>query len=123
LLGACSLSASVLRAQVASDQPAAILVFPKIVVNVAEGDERTDTLIRISNVSPDEPISLHCFYVNTNGHCLAQPSTICDPYTLGADNPCDPFDQCIPGWQETNFVVNVTARQPVAWLASRGSAL
>jgi hypothetical protein len=111
------------RAQVASDQPAAILVFPKIVVNVTENGERTDTLIRISNVSPDRPISLHCFYVNANGHCRSQPSTICDPYTLGAENPCDPFDPCIAGWQETNFVVNVTARQPVSWLASRGAAL
>jgi hypothetical protein len=110
-------------AQVVSDQPAAILIFPKLVVDTApEQTQRVDTLIRISNVST-RPITLHCFYVNTNGHCRSAPGTICDPYTVGAENPCDPFDPCIPGWQETNFVVNITARQPVAWLASQGATL
>lgn len=111
------------QAQVTADQPAAILTFPKLVVNTAvEQTQRVDTLIRISNVST-RPITLHCFYVNTNGHCRSAPGTICDPYTLGAENDCDPFDPCIPGWQETNFVVNITARQPVAWLASQGATL
>jgi hypothetical protein len=111
------------RAQVTSDQPAAILVFPKIVVQTTQSEERVDTLIRISNTSPNRPVTLHCFYVNTNGHCRSAPGTICDPYTIGAQNDCDPFDPCIAGWQETNFVVNITARQPVAWLASQGATL
>lgn len=115
--------AATVEAQVVADQPAAILMFPKILVDTSAGQaERVDTLIRISNVST-RPITLHCFYVNTNGHCLSQTGTICDPYTIGADNPCDPFDPCVPGWQETNFVVNITARQPVAWLASQGATL
>jgi hypothetical protein len=121
--GVLAFAASVARAQVVADQPAAILMFPKILVDTSNGEsERVDTLIRISNIS-DRPITLHCFYVNTNGHCRSQPAKICDPYTIGADNPCDPFDPCVPGWQETNFVVNITARQPVAWLASQGAAL
>jgi hypothetical protein len=121
---ACLLAAAVsVEAQVTSDQPAAILIFPKLVVDTApERPARVDTLIRISNVST-RPITLHCFYVNTNGHCRSAPGTICDPYTLGAQNACDPFDPCVPGWQETNFLVNITARQPVAWLASRGATL
>jgi len=115
---------SIVQAQVVADQPAAILMFPKILVDTSAGQsERVDTLIRISNVSNDRPITLHCFYVNTNGHCRSQSARICDPYTVGAENPCDPFDPCVPGWQETNFVVNITARQPVAWLASQGSTL
>lgn len=118
-----SMAAGGAQAQVTADQPAAILIFPKLLVNTAPDEEqRVDTLIRISNVST-RPITLHCFYVNTNGHCLANPGTICDPYTVGAVNPCDPFDPCIPGWQETNFAVNITARQPVAWLASQGATL
>jgi hypothetical protein len=112
------------QSQVTADQPAAVLIFPKVVVSTsAEQTQRVDTLIRISNVSTTRPITLHCFYVNTNGHCQAQPGTICDPYTIGAENDCDPFDPCIAGWQETNFVVNITARQPVAWLASQGATL
>lgn len=117
------LGVSGVHGQVTSDQPAAILTFPKIVVQTTGVDQRVDTLIRISNTSPDRPITLHCFYVNTNGHCRSAPGTICDPYTIGAENDCDPFDPCIPGWQETNFLVNITARQPVAWLASQGATL
>src|SRR5262245_40625096 len=85
------------RAQVTSDQPAAIVVFPKIVVNTTDSSERVDTLIRISNTSPNRPVTLHCFYVNTNGHCRSDPGTICDPYTIGVDNDCDPFDPCVAG--------------------------
>jgi len=113
-------------ATVASDQPGAILVFPKIVVDTTQPPKtprgRIDSLIRISNTS-DEPITLKCFYVNANGHCRGAPSVICDPYNPEAVNLCATDDFCIPGWQETDFVVNITARQPVAWLASQGASL
>ena len=112
------------RADVGSDRPAAILVFPKILVDTEDPPNtprgRIDTLIRISNVS-DEPVSLKCFYVNANGHCRASPGTICDPYDLGAVNDCAPNDPCLPGWLETDFFVNLTPGQPVAWLASQGA--
>jgi len=118
------LSAAALRAQqppVAADRAAAILVFPKIVVDTSNnaGRGRLDTLIRISNTSA-EPVRLQCFWMNANGHCFNAPGIICDPTLSPRDPRCgDSF--CVPGWQETDFIVQLTARQPVAWLASTGA--
>jgi hypothetical protein len=112
------------RADVASDQAGAILVFPKIVVDTADPPAtlrgRVDTLIRISNTS-DQPITLKCFYVNANGHCSNSPTTICTPGLIGASSPCGSSGICLPGWQEADFRVNLTALQPVGWLASEGA--
>jgi len=110
-------------AQVASDRVGAIVVFPKIVVDTQALTTRgrSDTLVRIANVS-NEAISIKCFYVNANGHCSNAPTRVCTPGApAGPDNPCGPGAICIPGWQEADFTVNITAGQPVAWLASEGA--
>src|SRR5262249_21392062 len=52
-------------ADIASDHPAAILVFPKLLVDTSSG---LDTIIRISNVS-DSPINVYCFYVDATPKC------------------------------------------------------
>ncbi len=124
ILAIQALTAVPVRADVASDQPAAILVFPKIVVDTSgvAGQGRRDTLIRISNTS-GQAVRLQCFWINANGHCLNSPGTICDPTILPRDDRCGSNSYCVPGWQETDFVVNITARQPVAWLASQGGTL
>src|SRR5262249_41842777 len=80
------------RADVSSDQAGAILVFPKVVVDTSGQAQNsrgpTDTLIRISNTS-NQPISLHCFWVNANGHCSNAPSTSCIPFKFASTtNPC-----------------------------------
>ena len=128
--GACALIGAlaalfvggVARADVASDTGAAILVFPKIVVDTADPPRtsrgRVDTLIRISNLST-KLISMHCFWVNANGHCSNDPSVFCDPNALSSG--CGDSGYCVRGWSETDFAVSITARQPVAWLASRGA--
>ena len=126
ILGLLALAAPAVRveAEVGSDRPAAVLVFPKILVDTDNPPStprgRVDTLIRISNTS-DRPIAMKRFYVNANGHCRADPGTICDPYDLDAVSSCEPDDPCIAGWQETDFIVNLTAGQPVAWMASQGA--
>lgn len=110
-------------AQVASDRAAAIIVFPKIAVDTqgVTTRGRADTLVRVTNVS-GEPVTIKCFYVNANGHCSNAPTTVCLPGApAGPDNPCGPGAICIPGWQEADFAVNITAWQPVAWLASEGA--
>jgi hypothetical protein len=114
------------RADVASDQPAAILVFPKIVVDTSTPPQtprgRVDTLVRISNTSTTRAVSAHCFWVNVNGHCKNSQGTICNPRLFAANSPCGPNGYCEPGWQETDFDITMTAGQPIAWLASRGEA-
>jgi hypothetical protein len=113
------------HAEVASDQPAAILVFPKIIVDTSSPPQTArgpiDTLIRVSNTS-DRPLSIYCFYVNANGHCSNDSAKICDPYARGVSNPCGEGAVCEPGWHETDFLVHLTPRQPIAWLASTGAA-
>jgi hypothetical protein len=114
---------AVARADVTSDQAAAILVFPKLVVDTSTPPKtargRVDTLIRISNTS-SQPITIKCFYVNANGHCSNSPATICYPNDRSS-NPCGSAGICNPGWVEADFTVNITALQPVAWLASQGA--
>jgi hypothetical protein len=103
------------RADVASDQAAAIVVFPKLRVdtkNVA-GQGRVDTLIRVSNTS-SQAISMRCFY--------ADATPVCSNGTGSCLAPGACTGVCVPQWQETDFVINITARQPIAWLASQGAA-
>jgi len=115
VVGLLAGAAQVARADVASDQAAAILVFPKLRVdtkNVA-GQGRVDTLIRVSNTSA-QAISMRCFY--------ADATPVCSNGTGSCLAPGACTGVCVPQWQETDFVVNITARQPIAWLASQGAA-
>ncbi len=111
------------RADVASDQAAAILVFPKIIVDATNPPNTKrgpiDTLIRVSNTS-DSPVAMNCFYINANGHCNSS-GKICNPYDGSGPQTCVSPDFCQVGWQETDFTVTLTARQPIAWLASTGA--
>jgi len=101
-------------ADVSTDRASAILIFPKIEVS---GDPTVDTVIQISNTSDQQQV-LHCFHVNATGHCSFS-GNACDPAT----RPC-PIEQgfCQPGWIETDFVIHITPRQPIAWRASDGLA-
>lgn len=121
---AIALGARIAGADVASDRPAAILVFPKILVDTSTPPQtprgRVDTLVRITNTSASA-VSVHCFWVNTNGHCKNSPSTICNPRLFAeGSSPCGSTSFCEPGWQETDFDITLTAGQPIAWLASLG---
>ena len=98
------------RADVASDKPAAILVYPKIVVDSTVG---VDTVIRLTNTNRTTPINVHCFFVNANSHCTDTGAICTDASTCG-------FGLCLPGWVETDFDIILTARQPIQWKASQG---
>ncbi|HVN87756.1 MAG TPA: hypothetical protein VMW17_23205 [Candidatus Binatia bacterium] len=96
-------------ADIASDKAAALLMFPAIQFSTDDG---VDTLVQLSNTS-DQPIDVHCFYVNANSHC-SNTGAIC---ATGAD--CL-GGLCLSGWNEVDFHVHITARQPIAWRASEG---
>lgn len=97
---------------VASDRAAAIVVFPKLLVDVSSG---LDTFVRLSNTS-NEIQQVLCFYVNV--------TPICTQGQLG--ETCFPVSNCsgicVPQWQETDFLIQLTARQPTAWLVSSGAS-
>ncbi|MDX2168862.1 MAG: hypothetical protein SF182_17455 [Deltaproteobacteria bacterium] len=111
-------SAHTATADVASDHPAAILVFPKLLVDTGSGLE---TLIRISNVS-ESPINVWCFYVNATPRCTV-PGGTCFPdkrscsAVIGGQTL---FGECDPQWQETDFLFRLTREQPTGWLVSAG---
>ncbi len=100
------------RALTTSDRPAAILVWPKIVV-----DSTTDTLIQISNTSRTDRKQAHCFLINANSHC-ADTGNVC---STALDCPSGAgYASCVPSCSETDFDIFLTADQPLAWFASGG---
>jgi hypothetical protein len=112
LAGALLASPVAVCADVASDRAAAIVIFPKILVDVSSG---LDTMIRLSNTSL-EAQNVSCYYVNVTPHCEnGAPGDTCFP------DPLDCGGQCVAQWQETDFQIRLTARQPTAWPVSEGA--
>ena len=106
-------------AEIGSDHPAAILVFPKLLVDTANG---LDTLIRISNVS-DTPINVYCFYVDTTPQCSFTDGTSCFPNKSTCERIGATGGTCIAQWQETDFIISLTEEQPTGWLVSEGEGV
>jgi hypothetical protein len=111
-------------ADVTSDQAAAILDWPTVIYAESSFIEQfsatgINTVIQLSNTSSD-PVHVHCFYENANAHCTNS-GEIC----LAAQDCCDPMTGCglcLPGWNETDFNIQITPFQPLGWLASDGVA-
>jgi hypothetical protein len=111
---------SAVRADIASDHPAAILVFPKLLVDTVNG---LDTLIRLSNVS-DTPINVYCFYVNATPVCSI-PGGSCFPNQLSCQATIGGqifIGSCIDQWQPNDFTFRLTRDQPTGWLVSEGQS-
>jgi hypothetical protein len=118
-LGSMLLWTGAVRADVTSTNAAAILVFPKIVVDTTSfPNEHTDTIIQITNTA-DVPVNVRCFWVDANGHC-SNSGTICNPVGDPANTTCGQFEFCVPGWTETDFAFRLTAKQPISFVASQG---
>ena len=117
VLGGMLLWTGAARADVSSTNPAAILVFPKLVVDTT-AIPPTDTIIQITNTA-DNPVNVRCFYVNANGHC-SDNFLVCNPNGDPAGNPCGSFGSCVAGWNETDFAFRLTAHQPISWVVSQG---
>ncbi len=110
------------QAKTVSDRPAAILYWPKIVVDTTgrfTGGTSTDTKIRLSNTATGGlglagMKQAHCFYIDANSHCSNSPTEVCQ-----SGNDCG-IGSCIPGWTEIDFDVVLTKDQPLTWQASQG---
>jgi len=139
--------ASRVTAQAGPDEPAAIVVYPYVVVDPASG---TDTLIQLSNTDPAHLVELRCLYENLTRKCeLGQPGESCVPRsfapTVTCTGACVAYDfpdciggnpgdscypdptfcsgRCTPPPPETRlspFRIRATAQQPLAWHASTG---
>jgi len=96
--------------KVATDRPAAVLIYPKIEV---DPDAGVDTVVQLTTVS-EAPVSVRCSYLNANGHC-SNDDSICF-----ADIQCSGFARCEQSWSETDFRITLTRLQPLSWNASQG---
>jgi hypothetical protein len=96
------------RADVVTEQGASILIFPKVLNTVANGEDHPaiDTIIQITNRS-QQMVHVHCFYVD------AQLPSFCS----GQE---DPRTGCNPQWNETDFTIWLTRQQPTHWKVSSG---
>lgn len=101
------------RADINTDEPGSLIVFPKV---VADGER--DTIIHLTNTS-NMNIGVHCFYTNAYSTCVGDPNTVCTS-DLGCQDPNDPNDICAPFWQAIDFDVNLTPQQPTFWRVSTG---
>src|SRR5262245_26980683 len=100
-----------------SDDPASILVYPKIVVDTSgQWGPRTDTLLTLtSNPTETQPKEAHCFYVNATGSCADNAN---EPCRTASD--CSNPVPCVPNWAETDFDIILTPNQALGWYASDG---
>lgn len=92
LLGLIVLNAAGARGEVSTDQPGAILVFPKI---VSSGDQ--DTVIQITNATGFR-VFARCFYIDGSPDAISQE----------------------PEWLVTDFRTTLTRMQPTVWVAGQG---
>lgn len=106
---------SAARADIASDKPAAVVVYPKVQVTGAAG---VDTTIRLANTNTTNPIHAHCYYVNASSYCVG--GTNAGRNCTLSPTVCTGGGVCLPSWQETDFRVVLTAGQPIEWVASQG---
>ena len=131
-LGGMLLWAGAARADISTTNAAAIVVFPKLIVDtsgrmavdewVENVPHSIDTIIQLTNTSAN-PVNVRCFYINANGHCSNDPTAICNPQGPPEDIALDCRSLtpvCIPGWQETDFAFHMTSKQPIAWTVSDG---
>jgi len=111
-------------ADVASDRAAAIVLFPAVESQRMVGEDiegvahavTVDTVIQLSNTS-NQPVQAHCFYVSAVGQCSVS-GLGC--YEHGDFRCPSAQDLCLPRWIETDFDVQLTPRQPLAWTVSQG---
>lgn len=85
-------AARVATADVSTNRPGSILIFPKVVATTTR-----DTIIQISNTSP-MTVHTHCFYINGS----------IDRHSG------------LPQWQETDFTLWLTRQQPTHFQVSTG---
>jgi len=106
----------VARADIASDKPAAIVLYPDIKVSVVNG---VDTEIRLTNTNQTTALFAHCFFVDANSHCAGgvNEGAICTSTPTACVGGL-----CTQGWNETDFNIVLTPKQPITWRASTGLA-
>ena len=118
VLAAMVLSGSRAGADVTSDRPGSVTIWPKVIA-----DGTRDTLITLTNTRNEEAYA-HCEYVNAIGFCTISGAFCTLPSTAAvASAPACPGgtgDVCELQWQSLDFDVILTKQQPTIWRVSTG---
>jgi len=125
------------RADVASDKPGAVVIFPKIVVDTSGAllGVPTDTEVQLTNTS-NSVIAAHCFLIDMTSRCSNDLTRACtaaqnadaqgttpfpDPLPAGAcTQGASCVAPCTPKVVDIDFSLLLTKRQPISWKASEG---
>lgn len=117
VLTAMALWGAQAQAEVSSDKPGSVVMWPKVIA-----DGTRDTLITLTNTR-NETAYAHCEYVQSLGLCSIT-GDFCDPQATVPGSPgiCPPVtgNVCEDQWQTQNFDVVLTRQQPTIWRVSTG---
>jgi hypothetical protein len=121
VLVALTLSGTRAGADVTSDRPGSVVIWPKVIA-----DGTRDTLIALTNTSNSQAYA-HCEYILGTGVCSLTPQ-FCSviPTIPGGGSPdCEQIAEpqpntCNISWQVGDFDVILTRQQPTIWRVSTG---
>jgi hypothetical protein len=118
VLAVMALSGSRAGADVTSDRPGSVTVWPKVIA-----DGTRDTLITLTNTRNEEAYA-HCEYVNGLGTCRLSGAYCTLPSSSAVPSvpacPGGTGDVCDLQWQSLDFDVILTRQQPTIWRVSTG---
>ena len=121
VLGAMALWGTRAGADVTSDRPGSVVVWPKVIA-----DGTRDTLITLTNTSNVQAYA-HCQYILGTGVCSLTPQFCSQiPASAGGGSPgCEQIagaeaNTCDITWQVGDFDVILTRQQPTIWRVSTG---
>jgi hypothetical protein len=121
VLGAMALWGTRAGADVTSDRPGSVVVWPKVIA-----DGTRDTLITLTNTSNQQAYA-HCQYILGTGVCSLTPQFCSVPAAIpgGGSPDCEQINgasanTCEISWQVGDFDVILTRQQPTIWRVSTG---
>jgi len=117
VLAAMALWGTQAQADVSSDKPGSVVIWPKVIA-----DGTRDTLISLTNTRNEQAYA-HCEYVQALGICSVTGSFCSVPNAApGSPGACEPLagNVCTQRWQTADFDVALTRQQPTIWRVSTG---
>jgi hypothetical protein len=93
-----------------SAEPAALVIFPHLLV---DGSRGIDTVVALSNASAD-PVDVRCLYEDMTPECHGAGGGTCAPGASLCDGPCEPRGMTAA------FRLHLTDSQPLGWSIARG---
>jgi hypothetical protein len=117
VLAAMALWGAQAQADVSSDKPGSVVLWPKVIA-----DGTRDTLITLTNTRNEQAYA-HCEYVQALGICSVTGSFCSVPNAApGSPGACEPIagNVCDQQWQSADFDVALTRQQPTIWRVSTG---